>query len=135
MDTLDDIKKRNAERSAAQRGAPAGASQLPPDASLPPDAQALRARYLTPLERLTAFAAGEEVYDGDMARMAADKAILAYHHKTPAARQEISLDDAAHVKSISDVLLDLIRSGQATPEQVRAAREALAASPDDRAVH
>jgi len=121
VDTLRAAAKlKAAERDAAKLGAIGERSMLPDDAGLTPDAIAIRAAMLTPLERLTLHAAGQSVYDGDMSRMTADKAALPFMHRTPAARTELSIDGKAQAHGVAHVWLDMLRAGTMTVEELAA---------------
>lgn len=128
MDMTEDDKRAAAKRRAAERDAEmlAGSapSALPPDASLPPDAQAMRAAGLTPMERLNLHAAGMDPYDGDMSRMAADKALMPYIHRMPAARTELTIDETTQGKHAAHGLLAELRAGRMTTAELADMQEA-----------
>lgn len=119
IDPREEAKRRAAEREAEMLGA-APRSMLPHDPTLPPDAQAIRAAGMTPLERINAHGAGLNVYDGDMSRLAADKAALPYVHRPPAARTELSIDDKSIGASAAHTWLAELRAGRMTIDELNA---------------
>ena len=129
MDDIEDIKRRNAERAAAQRGETARRSQLPADPSLPPDAQFLRnADGITPAEFFHEVMNDE---DNDIGmRMQAAAKLAPIVHRPPVVKQEITVSSEEHAARLADGFFKLYQSGRLSLADARAMHAELSAQLD-----
>lgn len=114
--TRDQIAAEVAARCAAL-GTPTP-SALPADPALPPDAQQLRAEGTTPLEYAMSIVNDDSI--DTRTRLDAAKAAMSYMHRQPAAKTEMTVSSDEMGRALFAAALEALRSGQATPDEVRA---------------
>ena len=97
-----EAKRRAAERSAAMLAGDGQASALPPDPQLTADAQALRERYKTAVEVLTAHYVGE--IELTASQLAAARAVLPYQSRPQQTSAKLEIDNDARIAALSAAL-------------------------------